>query len=180
MAKVELRDGIIEGAASEATLKEILAKIGADGKGAKEATAMAKSMNEVTKSAKNASTSFDQHVAYHKKFSSVIQDFGINIVKGTDKFGDFTSSLTGYMSQFGLGFTLVAQGIQRLVDELDQQIGRFRELSTVGADFGDSIFASRMAAIDAGLSLDTFQKAVKNNVSNDASTLKDLDAKKRK
>ena len=95
MAKVELRDGIIEGAASEHTLQLILAKIGADGKGAKEATAMAKSMHEVTKSAKNASTSFDQHVAYHKKFSSVIQDFGINIVKGTDKFGDFTSSLTG-------------------------------------------------------------------------------------
>jgi hypothetical protein len=163
MAKVELRDGILEGAASEATLQLILAKIGADGKGAKEATAMAKSMHEVSKSAKNASTSFDQHVAYHKKFSSVIQDFGLNIVKGTDKFGDFTSSLTGYMSQFGLGFTLVAQGIQRLVDELDQQIGRFRELSTVGADFGDSIFASRMAAIDAGLSLDTFQKAVKSN-----------------
>ena len=163
MAKVELRDGIIEGAASEATLKEILAKIGADGKGAKEATAMAKSMNEVTKSAKNASTSFDQHVAYHKKFSSVIQDFGINIVKGTDKFGDFTSSLTGYMSQFGLGFALIAQGIQRLVDELDQQIGRFRDLSAVGADFGDSMFGSRFAAIQAGLSLDTFQKAVKSN-----------------
>ena len=163
MAKVELRDGIIEGAASEATLQQILAKIGADGKGAKEATAMAKSMNEVTKSAKNASTSFDQHVAYHKKFSSVIQDFGINIVKGTDKFGDFTSSLTGYMSQFGLGFALMAQGIQRLVDELDQQIGVFRDLSTVGADFGDSIFGSRMAAIEAGLALDVFTNAVKKN-----------------
>jgi len=159
----ELDGAVLRGAASESTLQAILQKIGADGKGAKEATAMAKSMNEVTKSAKNASTSFDQHITYHKKFSSVIQDFGINIVKGTDKFGDFTSSLTGYMSQFGLGFTLVAQGIQRLVDELDQQIGRFRELSTVGADFGDSIFASRMAAIDAGLSLDTFQKAVKSN-----------------
>ena len=158
-----LDGAVLRGAASESTLNAILQKIGADGKGAKEATAMAKSMNEVTKSAKNASTSFDQHITYHKKFSSVIQDFGINIVKGTDKFGDFTSSLTGYMSQFGLGFTLVAQGIQRLVDELDQQIGRFRELSTVGADFGDSIFASRMAAIDAGLSLDTFQKAVKSN-----------------
>ena len=158
-----LDNAVLKNAASESTLQAILQKIGADGKGAKEATAMAKSMNEVTKSAKNASTSFDQHITYHKKFSSVIQDFGINIVKGTDKFGDFTSSLTGYMSQFGLGFTLVAQGIQRLVDELDQQIGRFRELSTVGADFGDSIFASRMAAIDAGLSLDTFQKAVKSN-----------------
>ena len=163
MAKVELRDGIIEGAASEHTLQQILAKIGADGKGAKEATAMAKSMNEVTKSAKNASTSFDQHVAYHKKFSSVIQDFGINIVKGTDKFGDFTSSLTGYMSQFGLGFALMAQGIQRLVDELDQQIGVFRDLSAVGADFGDSIFGSRMAAIEAGLALDVFTNAVKKN-----------------
>ena len=163
MAKVELRDGIIEGAASEATLQQILAKIGADGKGAKEATAMAKSMNEVTKSAKNASTSFDQHITYHKKFSSVIQDFGINIVKGTDKFGDFTSSLTGYMSQFGLGFALMAQGIQRLVDELDQQIGVFRDLSTVGADFGDSIFGSRMAAIEAGLALDVFTNAVKKN-----------------
>jgi len=163
MAKVELRDGIIEGAASEATLQQILAKIGADGKGAKEATAMAKSMNEVTKSAKNASTSFDRHITYHKKFSSVIQDFGINIVKGTDKFGDFTSSLTGYMSQFGLGFALMAQGIQRLVDELDQQIGVFRDLSTVGADFGDSIFGSRMAAIEAGLALDVFTNAVKKN-----------------
>lgn len=168
MADVKIEGGsldgaILKGAASEATLQQILQKIGADGKGAKEATAMAKSMSEVTKSAKNASNTFDQHVAYHKKFSSVIQDFGLNIVKGTDKFGDFTSSLTGYMSQFGLGFALVAQGIQRLVDELDQQIGRFRELSEVGADFGNSIFASRMAAIDAGLSLDTFQKAVKSN-----------------
>jgi hypothetical protein len=163
MAKVELVDGVIQGAASEATLQAILAKIGAGGKGAKEATVMAKSMNEVTKSAKNASKSFDQHIAYHQKFSTAIKDFGVNLVKGTDKFGAFTAGLTTYMSQFGMGFALAAKGIQRLVDELDQQIDRFRSLSEVGADFGDSMFGSRFAAIQAGLSLDTFQKAVKSN-----------------
>ncbi len=159
----ELDGAVLQGAATEATLQSLLGKLGGNSEAGKAAKEYAKNMSEVSKSAKNASTSFDQHVAYHKKFSSVIQDFGLNIVKGTDKFGDFTSSLTGYMSQFGLGFALAAQGIQRLVDELDQQIGVFRDLSGVGADFGNSIFDSRMAAIQAGLALDVFGKAVKDN-----------------
>ena len=162
----ELDGAVLQGAATEATLQKLIDKLGGPssrgGRSAKE-MAQAKSMAEVTASAKGASTAFDDYVSKHKKFSTVFEDFGMNFVKGTDKFGDFTSSLTGYMSQFGVGFALMAQGIQRLVDELDQQIVTFRTLSAVGADFGSSLFDSRYAAIDAGLSLETFSAQVSVN-----------------
>jgi len=165
----ELDGAVLQGAATEATLQKLIDKLGGPssrgGRSAKE-MAQAKSMAEVTASAKGASTAFDDYVSKHKKFSTVFEDFGMNFVKGTDKFGDFTSSLTGYMSQFGMGFALMAQGIQRLVDELDQQIVTFRTLSMVGADFGSSLFDSRYAAIDAGLSLETFSAQVSVNANN--------------
>lgn len=162
----ELDGAVLQGAATEATLQKLIEKLGGStSRGGKSATEMAqaKSMAEVTASAKGASTAFDDYISKHKKFSTVFEDFGMNFVKGTDKFGDFTSSLTGYMSQFGVGFALMAQGIQRLVDELDQQIVTFRSLSQVGADFGSSLFDSRYAAIDAGLSLETFSAQVSVN-----------------
>ena len=160
----ELDGAVLRGAATEATLKQLVDKLGAGSKGAQDATNMAKkNMSEVAKSAKGATGAFDDYVESHKKFSSTLQDFGVTLIKGSDQFADYTSSLTGYVAQFGKGFSLLAQVIQRAVNELDSQIKMFRELSTVGADFGDSIFGSRLASIEAGISLDMFSKNVQAN-----------------
>ena len=160
----ELDGAVLRGAATEATLKQLVDKLGAGSKGAQDATNMAKkNMSEVAKSAKGATGAFDDYVESHKKFSSTLQDFGVTLIKGSDQFADYTSSLTGYVAQFGKGFSLLAQVIQRAVNELDSQIKMFRELSTVGADFGDSIFGSRLASIEAGISLDVFSKNVQAN-----------------
>ena len=160
----ELDGAVLRGAATEATLKQLVDKLGAGSKGAQDATNMAKkNMTDVAKSAKGATGAFDDYVESHKKFSSTLQDFGVTLIKGSDQFADYTSSLTGYVAQFGKGFSLLAQVIQRAVNELDSQIKMFRELSTVGADFGDSIFGSRLASIEAGISLDNFSKNVQAN-----------------
>ena len=160
----ELDGAVLRGAATEATLKQLVDKLGAGSKGAQDATNMAKkNMTDVAKSAKGATGAFDDYVESHKKFSSTLQDFGVTLIKGSDQFADYTSSLTGYVAQFGKGFSLLAQVIQRAVNELDSQIKMFRELSTVGADFGDSIFGSRLASIEAGISLDMFSKNVQAN-----------------
>lgn len=170
MAEVKIVGGtldgaILQGAATEATLASLVKMLGGSGSRAgQSAQNMAKkSMTDVAKSAKGATKAFDDYIQKTYSFTSALKDLSVNIVKGSDQFGDYTSSLTGYMSQFGKGFELLAIGIQRLVDELDQQIKVFRDLSTVGADFGNSVFDSRLAAIDAGLALDVFQQAVKQN-----------------
>lgn len=164
----ELDGAILKGAATEATLQQLVKALGGAGTAAGAAAQnlgkqAPKTLSELTKETKGATKAFNDFKVKHNAAREAIQDFSVNIIKGTDKFGDFTSSLTGYISQMGFGYALLAQGLQRLVDELDQQIVRFRQLSMVGADFGDSIFASRYAAIDAGLSLEEFKGQVESN-----------------
>lgn len=164
----ELDGAILKGAATEATLQQLVKAMGGAGTAAGAAAQnlgkqAPKSLSELTKETKGATKAFDDFKVKHAAAREAIQDFSMNIIKGTDKFGDFTSSLTGYISQMGFGYALLAQGLQRLVDELDLQIVRFRQLSMVGADFGDSIFESRYAAIDAGLSLEEFKGQVESN-----------------
>lgn len=164
----ELDGAILKGAATEATLQQLVKALGGAGTAAGAAAQnlgrqTPKNLAELTKETKGATKAFNDFKVKHNAAREAIQDFSVNIIKGTDKFGDFTSSLTGYISQMGFGYALLAQGLQRLVDELDLQIVRFRQLSMVGADFGDSIFASRYAAIDAGLSLEEFKGQVESN-----------------
>lgn len=164
----ELDGAILKGAATEATLQQLVKALGGAGTAAGAAAQnlgkqAPKTLSELTKETKGATKAFNDFKVKHNAAREAIQDFSVNIIKGSDKFGDFTSSLTGYISQMGFGYALLAQGLQRLVDELDQQIVRFRQLSMVGADFGDSIFASRYAAIDAGLSLEEFKGQVESN-----------------
>ena len=164
----ELDGAILKGAATEATLQQLVKALGGAGTAAGAAAQnlgkqAPKTLSELTKETKGATKAFNDFKVKHNAAREAIQDFSVNIIKGSDKFGDFTSSLTGYISQMGFGYALLAQGLQRLVDELDQQIVRFQQLSTVGADFGDSIFASRYAAIDAGLSLEEFKGQVESN-----------------
>lgn len=164
----ELDGAKLKGAATEATLQQLVKALGGAGSAAGSAAQnlgrqAPKSLSELTKETKGATRAFNDFKVKHNAAREAIQDFSVNIIKGTDKFGDFTSSLTGYISQMGFGYALLGQGLQRLVDELDLQIVRFRQLSMVGADFGDSIFASRYAAIDAGLSLEEFKGQVESN-----------------
>jgi hypothetical protein len=164
----ELSGAILKGAATEATLQQLVKQLGgaASPTGARVTAAAAqtpKNVQQLAKESKGLVNEFKDLKKQHESLSTASKMFAGQLVKGTDKFSNYTAAFTGYIQQFGLGFELLGKGLQLLVSEVDAQIGRFRELSMVGADFGNSIFDSRYAAINAGLSLEEFSGQVQSN-----------------
>ena len=166
----ELDGAILKGAATEATLQQLVKALGGAGSstGAKVANAAAqnpnkKNVNDLAKESKGLVDEFKHLKAEHETLTGATKLFGAQLLVGSDKFANYTAAFTGYMQQFGVGFELLAKGIQLLVNSIDNQIEEFRKLSMVGADFGNSLFDSRYAAIDAGLSLKEFSGQVQSN-----------------
>ena len=82
---------------------------------------------------------------------------------GATSISDFSSHITGALSAIPIVGPLVGGALQLLIGVVDNNIATFREMSQVGADFGDSIFGAKLAATQAGLSLETFQNVVTSN-----------------
>ena len=164
----ELDGAILKGAATEATLQQLVKQLGgaASPTGARVTAAAAqtpKNVQQLAKESKGLVNEFKDLKKQHESLSTASKMFAGQLVKGTDKFSNYTAAFTGYIQQFGLGFELLGKGLQLLASEVDAQIERFRQLSMVGADFGNSIFDSRYAAINAGLSLEEFSGQVQSN-----------------
>jgi len=158
----DLDGAILKGAATEATLQQLVRALGA--KTGPEAEKLAKkNLSELTAEVKGNKKSFEEYKRKQDQAKEAIWDFGSSLVSGTDKISDLTSSLTGFMATFGPGWAKLAEGLQALVRLTDDQVKVFRQLSMVGADFGDSIFDSRIAAAQAGLSLEEFSGQIQQN-----------------
>ena len=80
---------------------------------------------------------------------------GVAFSSATPKISDFTNAMSGIPI---LGPIIGAVG-----NAMQDQIDKFRELSTVGADFGGSIDNVRRVAAEAGLSLETYTATIKEN-----------------
>jgi uncharacterized protein YgfB (UPF0149 family) len=164
----ELDGATLQGAATEATLQQLVKAVGGAGSstGAKVTAAAAqapKNVAQLAKESKGLVDEFKNLRKQHESLSTAGKMFVGQLIRGTDQFSNYTAAFTGYIQQFGEGFALVAKGIQMLVSEVDAQVKEFRKLSQVGADFGNSIFDSRYAAINAGLSLEEFSGQVQSN-----------------
>lgn len=166
----DLDGAVLQGAATEATLLLLVKQLGGAGSatGAKVANIAGKnpnlkSVNDLAKESKGLVDEFKNLKEQHETLSGASKLFAAQLIVGSDKFANYTAAFTGYMAQFGEGFALLAKGIQLLVNQIDNQIVEFRKLSMVGADFGNSIFDSRYAAINAGLSLEEFSGQVQSN-----------------
>jgi hypothetical protein len=167
----ELDGAILKGAATEATLQLLLkAMTGGAAGGSATASATAriarqtpKDLNDLRKDIKQTENQFEKLHNRGRVASKAIYDFGHSLLISGNKIGDLTQSITSFMAVMGPGAAALGIALQALVNEVDRQIVRFRELSQVGADFGSGIFGSRMAAIEAGLTLDIFKDQVLAN-----------------
>jgi hypothetical protein len=169
----ELDGAILKGAATEATLQQLIKVMQTMAAGTKAAAAVQKAakgkgtgaqdLGNLRKEVDETTNQFEKLTNRSKAATSAIYDFGKTALISGQKFGDFTQSITSFMATAGPGFFILGGGIQALVNETDRQVQVFRQLSTAGADFGAGIFGSRMASIEAGLTLDTFATEVMAN-----------------
>ena len=169
----ELDGAILKGAATEATLQQLIKVMQTMAAGAKTAAAVSKiskgkatsdkDLADLRKEVNETTNQFEKLQNRSKVAASAIYDFGKTALISGQKFGDFTQSITSFMATAGPGFFILGGAIQALVNETDRQVEVFRQLSTAGADFGAGIFGSRMASIEAGLTLGTFATEVMAN-----------------
>lgn len=164
----DLDDAVLQNAATEATLKKLVDALGGrgSGTGAKVAATAAKSakgLEDLRKQSKNTENQFEKLQNRSKVLSEGIKDFGHSLMVTGRKFGDLVQPLASVMSKLNPSMALFYGTMLALVNEVDRQVEVFRELSQQGADFGAGIFGSRMAAIEAGLSLDLFKEQVLAN-----------------
>lgn len=165
-------------AATETTLLKILSAMkkngggsGGAGGGAKNAEQqlmdMAKASGKTTKELED----FEEQVeetssALARGFgqlSQMVQGLGHEFLGGSTSISDFASHITGALSAIPIVGPLVGGALQLLIGVVDQNIQTFREMSQVGADFGNSIMGAKLAATQAGLSLETFQQVITSN-----------------
>ena len=165
-------------AATETTLLKMLAAIqkqggsggssgGASGDAQKNLVKMAKATGKTTKELED----FEEQVeetssALSRGFgqiSGMLQGLAHEFMGGATSISDFSSHITGAISAIPILGPLVGGTLQLLIGVVDNNIATFREMSQVGADFGDSIFGAKLAATQAGLSLETFQQVVTGN-----------------
>lgn len=165
-------DVVLTNAATEATLQKILQAIDkqakgetADAKKKKEAVRgfvdalkqgkltakeFNKALDKVAKSATRVATSGLGHVA----------DAAVGLAKefttGSARISDFTSHLAGLANQIPLVGGLIGGPFQLFASFMDNNIDTFREMSSAGIIFSNSVFSVQEAATRSGLALDVF------------------------
>ena len=166
-------------AATETTLLKMLAAIqkggagGGGGKGgpgtvaAKELHDMAKATGKTTKELDEFEETIEEtSSAMSRGFGQVlgaVQGLAYEFMGGATSISDFSQHITGAISAIPIVGPLVGGALQLLVGVVDNNIQTFREMSQVGVDFGDSIFGAKLAATQAGLSMETFAGVVGQN-----------------
>ena len=97
------------------------------------------------------------------QLSQMVQGLAHEFLGGSTSISDFASHITGALSAIPIVGPLVGGALQLLISVVDQNIQTFREMSQVGVDFGASIMGAKLAATQAGLSLETFQNVITSN-----------------
>ena len=177
--QIEIQNvGGSDGVASEATLKSLvtaLEKMGAGGGAAakdaeryhaeiKKGTATVKNDTGATKDstkstiqATKATTEFSKKLkgAAFGALGAITQSIGSlgkEFLNGGSQLGDFTKH-----------FPLIGGAISPLVGYIDDSINSFRQLASVGANFGNSIEDMRLTAAQSGMTLEEFTNMVSQN-----------------
>ena len=172
-------DVTLNDAATETTLLKMLAVMSKQGgsgggggagggkEGAKQLVAMAKATGKTTKELEEFEDTIEEtSTAMSRGFGQVmgaVQGLAYEFMGGATSMSDFTQHITGALSSIPIVGPLVGGALQLLVGVVDNNIQTFREMSQVGVDFGDSIFGAKLAATQAGLSMETFAGVVGQN-----------------
>ena len=145
--EVEIKNvGGPNGAASEATLKMLLDATKNQVSGASAQARTAQRLQQNYNNAQNRGTGFIN------KTATAAKNLAREFVSGGDRVSDFTRHVLGANSK-----------LQGLIDYADGAVDQFRQLSSVGAGFNNSIFDMMTTAATAGMRLDEFYNVVQNN-----------------
>ena len=177
--------GLVEAkdAASESTLKEILRALqgkggsGGGGSGGGGAGGPQGGMAGVMQKASKATGKFTDDI---NNTRTALQDFGagLKMMAGmlTGAFGAVATGAQGLamellsggnrMSDFLQHIPFVGNALGGLTGMLEQQVDNFRDLSEVGAGFGNSVLGLTKAATDAGMGVAQFTEFVGQNSQN--------------
>ena len=145
--EVDIRNvGGPNGAASEATLKMLLDATKNQVSGASAQARTAQRLQQNYNNAQNRGTGFIN------KTATAAKNLAREFASGGDRVSDFTRHVLGANSK-----------LQGLIDYADGAVDQFRQLSSVGAGFNNSIFDMMTTAATAGMRLDEFYNVVQNN-----------------
>tara|TARA_R110000868_G_scaffold81659_1_gene230930 strand:+ start:1766 stop:4195 length:2430 start_codon:yes stop_codon:yes gene_type:complete len=147
--EIEIKNvGGFEGVASEATLLKLIAAVEK-----KNGAGSGSNIQDVyTKSVKSAAAGNNIFVKGIKGAAATVGSFAKELMFGGTRVTDFSSAIFGANSS-----------ITKLTSYIDRNVDTWRDLSSVGASFNNSIFDMIAASANSGMSLDQFSALVQRN-----------------
>jgi len=172
---------VLNDAATETTLLKLLAEMqkqgkggGGGGGGAGEAQKQLVSMAQQTGKTTKELDEFEESVEkagnmLTRGFGHVyqgMQNVAMEFMSGSTRLSDFSSHITGVISNIPVIGGALGGSLQLLTSVLDNSIDTFRELSGAGVDFGGGLMETRLMASKAGISMEAFTATVTQNSEN--------------
>lgn len=173
-----------DGVASEATLLALVESLerqsrqsGMDPKKTKqEAERLNKEMKNLIETFEDTEEAFEDIESSASKASAALSGVGSlfnkllfgfsSLIGSASNFAEELLGSSTQLSDFARHMPLVGDQLEFVAAVLDRSINTYRELSQVGATFGNSIETMRRAAAEAGLPLETFGQLILNNSEN--------------
>ena len=170
---------VLNDAATETTLLKLLAAVqkggtgggGAGGGGSKEAQKNLMAMAQQTGKTSKELEEFEEVVeetgnALTRGFGHVfqgLQNVALEFMGGSTRLSEFSSHITGVISNIPIIGGALGGTMQLLTSVLDNAVDSFRELSNVGVDFGGGLMENRLMASRAGISMEAFNQTIAAN-----------------
>lgn len=123
---------------------------------------LARSVDDLVRVLGNRSPASTPFGGDKSSFNPLSKATGV-IDKGALALSASFDAATPSIGAFTSKFANTSQAVAALGQPIDAQVKNFRQLSSVGVDFGQTLFESRNKAAEANLSLDTYSKTVAEN-----------------
>ena len=113
-----------------------------------------------TRQTRQRRLTFNQWAEQNERTINHIKTFGGNVLDSSTRLTDFGNQAIQLTDEMGWAGRQLGEAFQQLTSELTKQIDTFHNLSEVGIQFTGGLMVYRRMAIEAGVSLDTFQSVV--------------------
>lgn len=113
-----------------------------------------------TRQTRQRRLTFNQWAEQNERTINHIKTFGGNVLDSSTRLTDFGNQAIQLTDEMGWAGRQLGEAFQQLTLELTKQIDTFHNLSEVGIQFTGGLMEYRRMAIEAGVSLDTFQSVV--------------------
>ena len=127
---------------------------------AKKSKAIKDDADAQTRQTRIRTLTFNQWAEQNERTINHIKHFGGNVLDSSTRLTDFGNQAVQLTSSMGWAGRQLGEIFEQLTLELTKQIDTFHNLSEVGVQFVGGLMEYRRMAIQAGVSLDTFQSAV--------------------